>query len=68
MGKYLLNHLRRITLLFACLKCDQYTIANIYNLHVLTYHQEERRLPFADLIANDVQVKFKLALTGVAAL
>lgn len=54
MGKYLVNHLRRITLVFACLQCDQYTIANIYNLHVLTYHQEERRLPFADLVANDV--------------
>lgn len=54
MGKYLVNHLRRITLVFACLQCDQYTIANIYNLHVLTYHQEEQRLPFADLVANDV--------------
>ena len=53
-SKYLVNHLRRITLVFACLQCNQYTIANIYNLHVLTYHQEERRLPFVDLLVNDV--------------
>ena len=45
----------RMTLVFACLQCNQYTIANVYNLHVLTYHQQERRLlPFADLVANDV--------------
>ena len=55
MGRHLLKHLMRMTLVFACLQCDQYTVANVYNIHVLTYHQQERRLlPFADLVANDV--------------
>ena len=44
-----MKHLRRITLVFACL---QYTIANVYL--TCAYLQAERRLPFADLVANDV--------------
>ena len=40
--------------MFACLRCDQYTVANIQNLHVLTYHRNEQRLPFASLLRNDV--------------
>ena len=40
--------------MFACLHNDQYTVANIQNLHVLTYHQQTRRLPFAKLVRQDV--------------
>ena len=40
--------------MFACLRCDQYTVANIQNLHVLTYHRDESRLPFAALLRHDV--------------
>ena len=54
MGAHVLKHLRRMTLVFACLRCDQYTVANIQNLHVLTYHRNEQRLPFASLLRNDV--------------
>ena len=54
MGAHVLKHLRRMTLVFACLRCDQYTVANIQNLHVLTYHRSEQRLPFASLLRNDV--------------
>jgi hypothetical protein len=54
MGGHLIKHLWRITLVFACLGHDLYTVANIQNLHVLTYHREERRLPLADIVRNDV--------------
>jgi hypothetical protein len=54
MGDHVMKHLRRITLVFACLGCDQYTVANLQNLHVLTYHRNERRLPFASLLRHDV--------------
>ena len=54
MGTHLIKHLWRMTLVFACLHNDQYTVANIQNLHVLTYHQQTRRLPFAKLVRQDV--------------
>ena len=54
MGTHLIKHLWRVTLVFACLHNDLYTVANIQNLHVLTYHQQTRRLPFAKLVRQDV--------------
>ena len=54
MGDHVIKHLRRMTLVFACLGCDMYTVANLQNLHVLTYHRNERRLPFASLLRRDV--------------
>ena len=54
MGAHVLKHLKRMTLVFACLRCDQYTVANVQNLHVLSYHRKEQRLPFAALLRNDV--------------
>ena len=54
MGTHLIKHLWRMALVFACLHNDQYTVANIQNLHVLTYHQQTRRLPFAKLVRQDV--------------
>ena len=54
MGTHLLKHLWRMTLVFACLRNDQYTVANIQNLHVLTYHRQTRGLPFARLVSQDV--------------
>ena len=40
--------------MFACLRNDLYTVANIQNLHVLTYHKQTRMLPFAKLVSQDV--------------
>lgn len=43
-----------MTLVFACLHNDLYTVANLQNLHVLQYHSNDRRLPFAALVRQDV--------------
>lgn len=56
MGSHLVKHLWRMTSVFACLRCDLYTVANIQNLHVLTYHRAQRALPFADLVRQDVGI------------
>jgi hypothetical protein len=54
MGSHLIKHLWRMTLVFACLHNDLYTVANLQNLHVLQYHSNDRRLPFAALVRQDV--------------